>query len=324
MALVPATITVNWISNYIGPHRVCYRVVGSPTWICTQPGTPDPGFHPNCAGQGNPCSYDIDIMVDNETCVPVDYEIYTQAACETEISTVGRDPVFPATYLISFIPDPACDRYEVTCDDSPMGSTNIDTPANSGYTNGAYPGLPIVGGGGAAATVDVTVAGGVITVATLSAAGSGYTGTGLVDITSIVFGGPTPTTITVTPLGCTALTIYDCPSGATADILPLGTFQPGETYFMCNEGGLPTVPADYTAVEDGNCLCNCVEQDLQNTDPGGTIDYTYIDCNGAVVTGTLAGSASTGDICMVDGSLNTVVNAPAVEAIVVVGPCDAA
>ena len=317
MALVPATINLNWISNYNGPHRVCFRIVGAPTYTCTVPGTPGPGFHPLCGGSGAPCSYSIDIMVDNETCVQVDYEGYIQAACEDPASLVGRDP-----FAVSFIPDPACDRYEVTCDDSPMGSTNIDTPANSGYTNGAYPGLPVVGGAGAAATVDVTVdALGVITVATLSAAGSGYTGTGLVDLTSIVFVAGTPTTITVTPLGCTALTIYDCPSGATADILPLGTFQPGETYFMCNEGGLPTVPADYTAVEDGTCLCNCTEYTI-NTPAVDSVNYSYIACNGAVTSGNLpAGSPAVGPICMVTGSLKVVAVSAAVVSITTGAAC---
>lgn len=316
MALVPAIITVNFTSNYNGPTRVCFRIVGAPTYTCTVPGSPAgaPGIHPNC-GIG-PCSYDINIMVDNETCDQVDYEGYTQAACEDEASLVGRDP-----FAISFIPDPACNRYEVTCDNSPMGSTTIDTPGNSGYTNGAYPGLPVVGGGGVGATVDVTVAGGVITVATLAAAGSGYTGTGTVDLTSIPFVPGTPTTVTVTPLGCSALTIYDC-SGATAEILPLSTFQPGETYDMCGSSE-PTVPADYTIVEDGNCLCNCIEQDIQETADTGTIDYTYIDCNGNVVTGQLTALQTTGNVCMVDGSLNTVVAGGATLNIAVVGACNA-
>ena len=304
MALVPATITVNFISNYIGPHRVCYRVVGAPTWICTQPGTPGPGFHPNCAGQGNPCSYDIDILVDNETCAQVDYEIYTQAACEDEISTVGRDPVFPGVYNISFIPDPACNRYEVTCDNSPL--TNLvltsGSPSGAGYAPapGTFP-ITFVGGGGAGALGTATVdGGGQITGIVLDAPGTGYTSAPVIDLDTP--GGGAGATGTVDLLGCTALTIYDCVSGATAEILPLSTFHPGETYDMCGSSE-PTVPADYSIVEDGNCLCNCEITDIGNSGPDGVVSYTYIACNGTVISGTLNNGIYLGATCMVAGSL---------------------
>jgi hypothetical protein len=402
MALVPAVLSLQWVSNYDGPHRVCYRVVGAPTYICTQPGTPGPGFHPLCGGLGSLCYYDIDILVDNETCDQVDYEIYVQPACETEISLVGRIPL-----NLSFIPDPACNRYNVLC-----GAVGIDdgtvTAPGAGYTIGTSP-LPLVGGDGVGATAEavvtgardvigylgdglgtgyndgvygnaaadnvvvfatpaglelnVTVAAGTLTVNSIASGGSGYYTGDTVKINETIVGIPvTPEIITVTAddtgtvtainvltpgsgytvvpvpdfsgfapgagaagtvalAPCGALTVYDC-NGVTGTILPPGTFNIGEGMEMCGSA-LPTIPSEFTVVEDGNCLCNCIEQDLQNTNPGGTIDYTYIDCNGAVQTGTLAGSASTGDICMVDGSLITVVNLPAVEAIVVVGPCDA-
>lgn len=316
MALVPATITVNFNANYNGPHRVCYRVVGAPSYICTVPGTPAgaPGIHPNC-GTG-PCSYTIDILVDNETCDQVDYEGYVQAACEDEASFAGRDP-----FAISFIPDPACKRYEVAC----LSSAVLDTTINdggSGYTNGSYLGLPAVGGGGVGATFDITVAGGIITVAAVATPGSGYTSSPVIDLTSIPFTPGTAADISVNLLGCTDLTVYDC-GGVTGEVYPTGTFQPGESTFMCNSGDAPTVPSDYGAVESGNCLCDCIEQDIQNTFDGGSIDYTYIDCNGDVQTGTLAALGTTGNVCMVDGSLETVVNSPAVLNLAVVGPCDA-
>jgi hypothetical protein len=400
MPAIPATIAVNFTSIYAGPHRVCYREVGAPSYTCTVPGGPGPGFHPICSGGGTPCSYDIPITVDNETCDQVDYEGYVQAACEDEASLNGRIP-----FNISFIPDPACKRYEVTCNDSPVGAIAITAPGG-GYTIGTYP-APLVGGGGAGATaeavvtgvqdvisfvrdsagtgyndgvygntamdnlvgsgagleINLTIVGGVITVATLASGGTGYiTGdtakpnegivgvpgvietftltaddTGTVTAINLLTPGSGYTSDPVVDLsglpagagatadadlaGCGALVIYDC-GGATATLLAAGTLQPGETYDMCGPS-LPTVPSDFSIVQDGNCLCNCIEQDLQNTNPGGTIDYTYIDCNGSVVTGTLGGSASTGNVCMVDGSLSTIVNAPAVEAIVVVGACDA-
>jgi hypothetical protein len=111
MALQNAEITVQFTAQWTGDHRVCYRVVGDPTYICTIPGSPsgDPGIHTYCAA-GNTCQYDIPIQVDNETCEQVDYEGYVQAVCEDEASEIGRIP-----FVISFIPDPACKRYTYTC-----------------------------------------------------------------------------------------------------------------------------------------------------------------------------------------------------------------
>lgn len=315
MALVPATITVNFTSNYNGPHRVCYRVVGAPSYICTVPGSPPgaPGINPNC-GIG-PCSYDIDIMVDNETCDQVDYEGYVQPTCEDEVSVDARDP-----FVMSFIPDPACDRYEVTCDNSPVASTTIND-GGTGYTNGVYPGLASVGGGGVGATFDVTVAGGIITIAAVATPGSGYTTNPTIDLTTIPYTPGTLADISVNLLGCSALTVYDC-SGASVVTYPLGTFQPGESTFMCDQGDGPSVNSDWTSAEDGNCLCNCTEVNVQNT-ASDTIDYTYIDCNGNVVTGTIVGTNETGAICIVEGSLSTVVNGAAVLNIITIGACDA-
>ena len=400
MSLVPATITVNFTAQYVGPHRVCYRIVGDPSYTCTVPGGPGPGFHPICSGGGLPCSYDIPITVDNETCTQIDYEGYVQPACESETSLNGRVP-----FTVSFIPDPACNGYDVTCNDSPVGTIAVTAPgsgyvagtfavplvggggtgatanavigngeiktisgdgAGTGYIDGVFTGVALlpIGGAGVGQTADITVAGGVLTVITLNnpgtgnitgdtfnpnpadmggaspsvveiitadtvktvgeldevsvtAPGSGYTSAPVVDLSGLA--GGTGATATASLVGCSALIVYDC-AGATATILPTGTLQPGETYKMCGPT-LPSVPSDFSIVESSNCLCNCIEQDIQNTNPGGTINYTYIACNGSVVTGTLAGSASTGNVCMVDGSLSTIVNAPAVEAIVLVGPC---
>lgn len=314
--LVPANVTIAWQSQYAGPHRVCYRIVGAPAYICTVPGTPGPGFNPVCLGGGNPCSYDITIMVDDETCDQIDYEGYVQSACEDEASTVGRIP-----FTFSFIPSPACARYEVTCENSPVLDTTI-TDGGTGYTDGVYPGLPSVGGGGTLATFDVTVAGGIVTGIVIGAVGSGYTSAPTIDMTSIPFTPGTLATITVNLRGCGALNKFDC--SGTSTPLPIGTFQPGETIFECYEGTPPEVPSDYTrSAQAGNCLCNCIEQNIQATFDGGSIDYGYIDCNGNNVIGTLTNIDETGAVCMVDGSLETTVNAPAVLNIVVVGPCNA-
>lgn len=204
MALVAATLQANWTAVYAGQHRVCWRIVGAPLFQCTNGGT-----HPNCAGGGLPCAYDIPIMIDDETCVQVDYEGYVQPACEDELSLVGRIP-----FVVSFIPDPACNRYQVTCDNSPVGSIVVDNPgsgydyttlpnvaitagggvgatadavvgdgdvtglvisvAGSGYNDGVYPGTSLTGGTGTGATADITIAGGVITVANIATPGDDY------------------------------------------------------------------------------------------------------------------------------------------------------
>jgi len=313
MSLVAAQIPVSWISNYPGPHRVCYRVVGAPSYICTVPGTPGPGYHPNCAGGGAPCSYNIEIMVDNETCDQVDYEGYVQAACEDEASLIGRIP-----FAVSFIPAPACKRFEVTCDNSPVEDVTIND-GGTGYSDGVYNGLPATGGGGAGATFDVTVAGGVITVVAVATPGSGYTSAPTVDISTIPYAPGTPADLVVNLTGCPDIAVYGC-TGLTGVIIPASTFQPGESTFMCNVNAVPT---EFSFAEVGNCLCNCIEQDVQNTFDGGSIDYSYIDCNGTVQSGTLIDIQTTGPVCMVDGSLETVVNAPAVLNIDVVGACNA-
>lgn len=316
MSLVAAQIPVSWISNYPGPHRVCYRVVGAPSYICTVPGTPGPGYHPNCAGGGAPCSYNIEIMVDNETCNQVDYEGYVQAACEDEASLIGRIP-----FAVSFIPSPACKRYEVTCDNSPVKDATIND-GGTGYSDGVYNGLPTIGGGGAGATFDVTVAGGVITVVAVATSGSGYTSAPTIDLSSIPFTPGTVADISVNLRGCGQLRRYDC-SGAFVS-LPVGALQVGETITECFPGAAPEVPTGFSISEQtGNCLCNCIEQDIQNTFDGGTIDYAYVDCNGDNVNGTLANLETTGNVCMVDGSLITTVNAPAVLNIVSSGACNA-
>ena len=161
MASVSATITVGWTSNYSGPHRVCYRIQGTIPYNCTGTGT-----NPSCAGGGAACSYDIPITVDNETCTTVIYEGYIQAACELEASLVGRIP-----FSVSFIPDPACNKYITTC--SRVGVASF-TMTNNGS---GYAGAPVVTVNGAnvtLATGTAVLGDGVITAVDAWTAGTGY------------------------------------------------------------------------------------------------------------------------------------------------------
>jgi hypothetical protein len=320
MALENAEITVQFTAQWTGDHRVCYRVVGDPTYICTIPGSlsGDPGIHTYCAA-GNTCQYNIPIQVDNETCDQVNYEGYVQAFCEDVESPAGRIP-----FVISFIPDPTCKRYEVTCDNVPVLDATINN-GGTGYINGSYTNVPVVGGGGSNAEFTVDISGGVITTLTLTNPGSGYISVPTLDLVGAgINTGGTVAIITVNLDNCANdLRVYDCSNNFTT--VPGGTIALGESIFECYGVGTPPEVATgfVRSEQDGNCLCNCIEQDIQNTFDGGSIDYNYIDCNGEAQSGTLAALGTTGNICMVDGSLITVVNSPAVLNVSVVGPCDA-
>jgi len=161
MASVNATITVGWTSNYDGPHRVCYRLQGTVPYNCTGTGT-----HPYCAGGGAACSYDISITVDNETCDNVTYEGYVQPACEDESSLVGRIP-----FSVTFIPDPACNKYIATCSRVGVASFTM-TNNGTGYTSAP---TVIVNGANITQSTGTAVLGdGIITAIDAFTAGSGY------------------------------------------------------------------------------------------------------------------------------------------------------
>lgn len=389
MASKAAKLRVSWQPNSAIPHRVCWREAGlspEPEYNCTTDET-----HPNCGSSA--CSYDIPITIDDETCDTVSYEGYVQPTCYDESSMTGRIP-----FTVDFVPDPACTRYEVICDYSPVGSVEIDNPgsgydplnppalifsggagvgatatvtigdgeieslaitnAGTGYVNGSYPATALIGGSGAGATADITVAGGVVTVANIVAGGAGYLdgdtlapdptvigvpGTpavltantdygSVIDITvtdggdgytsepTVVIDAPSPGTTALATArlrGCSELTIQDC-SGATAETIPEATYQPGDNVFFCGESE-PTTGDDYSVVENGNCLCDCVELELTN-DGGDTVDLTYILCNGDVETNSL-GAASSSTKCIAEGSLVYVENGTASLSIVDNGTC---
>jgi len=94
-------------------------------------------------------------------------------------------PRFNATNELSFILGPTPDTnyamelhyyyYPVSIVQNQIGSLGAITNPGSGYTNGVYTNLPATGGTGEGALINVTVAGGIVTAATLSYGGSGYT-----------------------------------------------------------------------------------------------------------------------------------------------------
>lgn len=101
MALVPATITVNFTSNYTGNHRVCYRLGGVGPYDCTTIVA--------CLGGGTPCSTTINVTVDDESCDDYVYDGYVQAVCEEEASLTGR-----VAWTATYTPTNACFSIEFT------------------------------------------------------------------------------------------------------------------------------------------------------------------------------------------------------------------
>jgi hypothetical protein len=101
MPLTPATLTVNFTSNYKGIHRICWRVQDSGDEY-------DCSLLTSCAGNGATCSLNIPIVVDNEDCgTPVIYEGYIQPICNDITSEDGRLP-FEIGYYPEDCPDDPC------------------------------------------------------------------------------------------------------------------------------------------------------------------------------------------------------------------------
>lgn len=165
MALTPANLLINFISNYAGCHRICYRQGGAGPYTCTscQPCTT------NCAGNGAPCSTTIPIMVDNASCVPTVFDGYVQACCEDLTSLNGQIP-----FSITFTPNPNCKGYTITCV-GPVSVNNISlTNPGSGYVAGATIPITISGGGGVGAAATALIGNGGIDIVSASNPGAGY------------------------------------------------------------------------------------------------------------------------------------------------------
>lgn len=111
MALVPATITVFFTSNYTGDHRVCWRSTGTTIYDCSTIVT--------CLGGGAACSANITVTVDDSTC-PVDFEGYVQAVCEDIGSLAGR-----VAFFVNYTPTDACEPVSYTCVQPECATTTI-------------------------------------------------------------------------------------------------------------------------------------------------------------------------------------------------------
>lgn len=131
--LTSATITVDFLANYAGPHRACWRVQGSGNpYVCTNLVT--------CVGGGSPCQFLINVMVDLESCEDVIFEGYIQATCQPEGSSIDQVP-----FEVTYTPTPSCNMYSLTND---TGSTYNFTSSELGVNcdGTARPALSVADG----------------------------------------------------------------------------------------------------------------------------------------------------------------------------------
>ena len=151
MATVPATITINFTSNYVGCHRLFWRKTPSGAYTGPIEATPP------CTGNGDPCSITFTDIVDTEACVPVDYNGYVQACCEDVASPLGR-----IAWTLTYTPSPTCLPITITCNAVGVAGFTITNPGN-GYVGTEDPNVTITGGGGLGATGTINIGTGDLT-----------------------------------------------------------------------------------------------------------------------------------------------------------------
>jgi hypothetical protein len=119
MALITATVTVDFTANYAGAHRVCWRIQGSgDPYDCTT--------IVNCVGGATVCQAIFTADVNSTSCDGiVVFEGYVQAACEDVSSLNGRLP-----FTVDFTPNPICNRSELLCAFGPINAFNILDPGS--------------------------------------------------------------------------------------------------------------------------------------------------------------------------------------------------
>jgi len=151
MAPMSGILTVKFLSNYAGIHRVCWRIGGTGVYDCTTTVT--------CSGYGAACHVDIPITIDQETCDPIVYDGYVQATCEAIGSMNGRIP-----FTVTFTPEPICASYSILCNAVGVSDITITVTGN-GYVPGATVAGVITGGGGTLAAAEMVIGdGGIVSM----------------------------------------------------------------------------------------------------------------------------------------------------------------
>lgn len=147
-------------------------------------------------------------------------------------------------------------------------------------------------------TFNVVTDSGTITAVTVTAKGSGYT-----SIPTIGFGSGLGAASAVLDF-CSPLAAPQC-GGGSSGITLTNVLTPGQTVALCNTGAVPAIPADYTIVQNGNCLCAAQVTTFTATGTiGSIVTYSYNARNGTMLRGTLivGGSPSNVTVCAVTGS----------------------
>lgn len=216
MALVTATITVDFTANYSGNHRVCWRVQGSgDPYDCTT--------IVNCVGGGTTCSAVFTADVNTTSCDgTITFEGYVQATCQDILSTDGR-----LLWTVDYTPTPTCLRHEITCDYVPIAEINMTDPGVN-YTVGDTVVLTPVGAdpnlSDAIVTITSVGTGSIDSLSMVFTTGSGYTAGDVITIDLLAAPGcgyTTPATVTIDSVdgsgAVTAYTLTTNGSGYTCD-----------------------------------------------------------------------------------------------------------
>lgn len=192
-----ATLTINYIANYAGNHRVCYRQVGTTNYCCLTDVVTTIGPQTFTIDFTVPADYcdgtpnEVVVPVETE-CGPYEYEGYVQPACEPEGSLLSRTEWGP----ISFTQDPVCLSYDVECTTSYIQSITLTNP---GFAIHDFPTYTFTGGGPCSTPPDITIDSMYVTNIEIENSDRG-TGYQVGEILTLVGGVGIPATFTVTAI----------------------------------------------------------------------------------------------------------------------------
>lgn len=291
MAVVTATVTVDFTANYTGDHRVCWRIqsVG---------GAYDCNTIVNCVGGGTACQAIFTVDVNTTSCDgTVTIEGYIQATCEDITSTGGR-----LAFSVDYIPTQTCFSYNIDCDWEGVESVTTLSNGDGLYLTGDT--VVFTRDGADTRVVDAvancTVAGGVITI--------NVTTPGEYEIPPVV------TLVSGTGSGASfQANLFDCATIAslTNDCsggnIRVENLSVGDTHVFCTDLGLPAVPANYSVALLGCCIGEDTDTDIcfEHTIDNNTVSNQSIlhsDCDGNHMFTVVPGSGSV-NICAIPGGI---------------------
>lgn len=295
MALISATITVDFIANYSGDHRVCWKVQGTDTYDCST--------IINCAGGGNTCQAVFTAQLNGTSCDgDIVVEGYVQAACQDELSLEGRVPF----QTNPFTPTVVCERFEVICDHVGIINLQIDQ-AGTQYQVGDV--INFVRDTNDTETTDAS--------ATVASVGSN----GEILSLDLTDGGsyqimPTITITSTNGTGASLTAEFDkCPSNyslgtdcADNNVTIESGLELNKNIAYCIKGGISTPPDGYIINRNGCCIREdttsdvCYTYDITNNDVN-PVNINFTACGGAYNSITVDSTATT-SICAVDGSVD--------------------